>query len=125
MLDLNSSVLSQYKSACFGGYCDPSEFPARPVQSTLRRESCELRANFVNTHILLCSSHAFRNTHIHRPLTPIDTQASTDLGHDGSCILCVIILALTEMRNRRRSLHRMLLYFQPHYIYLILLMNRI
>ena len=124
-MDFNSSVLlSQYNSASFGGYCDTSKFPAHPMQSPLRWESWELRANFVNTHILLCSSHALCNTHIHRPLTPIDTQASKNLGHDGSCI-CVIMLALTEMRNRCRSLHRMLLYFQPHYIYLILLMNRI
>lgn len=45
--------------------------------------------NFVNTHILLCCSHAFQNTHTHTQIVifPYNTQGNTRLGHNVSCSL--------------------------------------
>lgn len=61
------------------------ELNSLPARSPIRRKSLELRANFINTHILLCSSHVFfcffiQDTHTtHHPPSTTDTQASAHM----------------------------------------------
>lgn len=102
-------LYSQHKSARLWGHCDTNELPPHPALPPILLSGGNhgnSEPNFLNTHPPLQFPCFSQHTHVHKPSY---THRHTSKYRHVSCICGVVILAVTDMGNMHRPLHRMLL----------------